>query len=60
MMAIGVFRESIMKMDAVLKPYLNLYDLIMNADESAYDNTINTFTLIAAIQVTNLFTDSHS
>ena len=51
MMALDVFKESILRSDAVLKPYLNLYELMMNGDENTFENTINTFTCIAAIQV---------
>lgn len=52
MMQIKGFYESIMRSDAVLKPYdLNLYDLIMTGDSSVFDSTVHSFVGIAAIQV---------
>lgn len=51
-MVFDVFRDSIMKSDAVLSTYgVNLYDLIMTAEESVFENTVNSFICIAAIQV---------
>ncbi|XP_062589750.1 fatty acid synthase-like [Saccostrea cucullata] len=52
MMVIDVFRNSILKSDVVLSVYgVKLYDLMMNAEESAFENTVNSFICIAAIQV---------
>lgn len=52
MMVFDVFRDSIMKSDAVLSTYgVSLYDLIMTAEESVFENTVNSFICIAAIQV---------
>lgn len=51
-MVFDVFRDSIMKSDAVLSTYgVNLYDLIMTAEESVFEDTVNSFICIAAIQV---------
>lgn len=55
MMVFDVFRDSIMKSDAVLSTYgVSLYDLIMTAEESVFENTVNSFICIAAIQVLKL------
>ncbi|XP_048759235.2 fatty acid synthase-like [Ostrea edulis] len=52
MMVFDVFRNSILKLDAVLSVYgVKLYDLMMTADESAFKDTLNSFIGIAAIQV---------
>ena len=52
LMQLDVFRQSIMESDAVLRPYgLKLYDLLMTGDEDAFNDIINTFVGIAAIQV---------
>ena len=52
MLEIDVFRESILKSDAILKPYnIHLYDLLMNSDESSLDDIVNSFVGIAATQV---------
>ena len=52
LMQLDVFRQSIMESDAVLQPYgLRLYDLLMTGDEDAFNDTLNSFIGIAAIQV---------
>ncbi|XP_060583977.1 fatty acid synthase-like [Ruditapes philippinarum] len=52
MMEIDTFKSSILRSDAVLKPYnLNLFDMLMNGDESTFEDTVNSFVGIAAIQV---------
>lgn len=52
MMENEVFRQSIMKSDEVLKPYnINLYDMLMEGEEATFENTVNSFVGIAAIQV---------
>ncbi|XP_064637682.1 fatty acid synthase-like isoform X2 [Lineus longissimus] len=52
LMDIDVFHQSIMKSDIVLRPYgISLYDLLMKGDEKAFDNTLNSFVGVAAIQV---------
>lgn len=52
LMEVQVFRESIMKSDVLLKQYkINLYDLLMEGDESVFNDTLNSFVGIAAIQV---------
>jgi len=55
MMELDTFRESILRSDAILQPLgISLYDLLMNGEESAFQNTINSFVGIAAIQVSSL------
>jgi hypothetical protein len=57
MMALDVFKKSIMKSDAVLSVHgVKLYDLIMTAEESAFEDTVNSFIGIVAIQVERNFT----
>ncbi|WAR19700.1 FAS-like protein [Mya arenaria] len=52
MMDDGVFKESILRSDGVLQPYgVKLYDLLMNGDDTTFENTVNSFVGIAAIQV---------
>ncbi|XP_060080138.1 fatty acid synthase-like [Ylistrum balloti] len=52
MMKMELFKNSIMKSDAVLRPYgLCLYDLLMKGEESVFEDTLNSFVAIAAIQV---------
>ena len=52
MMELDVFRNSIQKSELVLKPFgINLVELIMEGEESAFDDTVNAFIGIAAIQV---------
>ena len=52
MMELDVFRNSIQKSELVLKPFgINLVELIMEGEEPAFDDTVNAFIGIAAIQV---------
>lgn len=52
MMEIDTFRTSILKSDAVLQQFdVKLYDMLMNGDESTFEDTVNSFVAIAAIQV---------
>ncbi|WAQ95725.1 FAS-like protein [Mya arenaria] len=52
MMDIDIFRESILRSDKVLQSCgVKLYSLLMNGDESTFENTVNSFVGIAAIQV---------
>lgn len=54
MMEIDVFRQSILKTEEVLKPYnVHLYDMIMDEESTAFENIVNSFVGIAAIQVGN-------
>ncbi len=51
-MPLDTFRNSLLKSDMVLKHYgINLYDLIMTGEETAFEETLNSFVGIAAIQV---------
>lgn len=65
MMENEVFQQSIMKSDAVLKPYnIDLYDMLMEGEEATFENTVNSFVGIAAIQVlmilSSLFHSMHN
>ena len=52
LMQLDVFRDSILKSDATLKQHgIQLYDLIMTGEETAFEQTLNSFVGIAAIQV---------
>lgn len=52
LMTLDSFRDSIMKSDAVLKPYgIHLCDMLMESKEETFSNTLNSFIGIAAIQV---------
>ena len=52
LMALDSFRESIMRSDVILKPYgMCLSDMLLDSNEETFSNTLNTFVLIAAIQV---------
>ena len=51
-MVFDVFRDSILRSDTVLSAHgVNLHDLIMTAEEAAFEDTVNSFICIAAIQV---------
>ncbi|GFO47692.1 fatty acid synthase-like [Plakobranchus ocellatus] len=52
MMELDIFRESILRSTKTLSQYnLNLYELIMNGDETTFDQTIPSFIGIASIQI---------
>ena len=52
MMEVDVFKKSILQSDTLLKPYgVHLYNLIMEGDDSAFENIVHSFVGIAAIQV---------
>lgn len=52
LMCIEPFYQSIMRSDAVLRPYgINLYDMLMTSDEKTFEDTLKSFVGIAAIQV---------
>ncbi|XP_076460136.1 fatty acid synthase-like [Babylonia areolata] len=52
MMELPVFKQSILKADAVLKTVsFNLYDMLMTADDKTFDDPVNSFTGIVASQV---------
>lgn len=49
---IPIFAESIRKCDAILKPKgVDLIDILTNEDPKLFDNILNSFVGIAAIQV---------
>ena len=57
LMTLDCFRESIMRSDAVLRPYgINLCDLLMDSKEDTFNDTVNSFVGIAGIQVIFLLT----
>ncbi|RUS90834.1 hypothetical protein EGW08_001453, partial [Elysia chlorotica] len=52
MMELDIFRQSIQRSSKTLSQYnVDLYDLIMNGDETTFDQTIPSFIGIASIQV---------
>lgn len=52
LMQVDAFKQSILRSDAVLSRHgLKLFDMLMNGDEHTYENTLNSFVGIAAIQV---------
>ena len=52
MMCIEPFHQSILKSSTYLEQFgLNLYQLLMTDDASTFNNTINSFVCIAAVQV---------
>ncbi|XP_076458650.1 fatty acid synthase-like isoform X1 [Babylonia areolata] len=52
MMELPVFKQSILKADAVLKTVsFNLYNMLMTADDKTFDDPVNSFTGIVASQV---------
>lgn len=51
-MKLEVFEKSIRKCSEVLQSEgVNLYDIILNGDEKTFDNVLNSFVSIAAVQV---------
>lgn len=47
-----IFAKAIEKCDAALKPYkLNIYEILTKKDNTMFDNIVNSFVGIAAIQV---------
>jgi len=54
LMTLDCFRESIMRSDALLRPYgVHLSDLLMDSKDDTFNNTINSFVGIAAIQASH-------
>lgn len=54
-MAFPVFATAIYECDAALKPYgVDIIDIITNKDKKIFDNILNSFVGIAAIQVKQL------
>ena len=52
LMTLDSFRESIMRSDALLRPYgIQLCDLLMDSKDDTFNDTVNSFVGIAAIQV---------
>ncbi|KOC65238.1 Fatty acid synthase [Habropoda laboriosa] len=52
LMMFPIFVKAIQKCDAVLKPHgLNIVDIITNKDKKTFDNIVNSFVGIAAIQI---------
>jgi fatty acid synthase len=52
LMQLEVFEKGIRKCAEALEPEgLNLYDIILSSDESTFDNVMNSFVSIAAVQV---------
>ena len=56
LMQLEVFEKGIRKCAEALKPEgLNLYDIVLSSDESTFDNVMNSFVAIAAIQVNYIY-----
>lgn len=52
LMELDVFKNSIKKCSDALKPHgVNLEDIICNGTEATFDNVLNSFISIAAVQV---------
>lgn len=52
LMEIEMFRDTIYKLHEMLKPYgLDLINIVTSPDESTFDNILNSFVGIAAIQI---------
>lgn len=52
LMRLDGFRNSILRSDAAVKPLgLQLSDLLLSVDEAAFDDTVNAFVSLTAIQV---------
>ena len=55
MMELDIFRESIQRSSKILSQYdVNLYDLIMNGDDTTFEQIIHAYIGIVSIQVTNI------
>lgn len=51
-MRLPVFAEAVRKCDTVLKPRgVDIYDVLTNKDPKTFDNILNAFVGIAAVQV---------
>lgn len=60
LMQLEIFEKGIRKCAEALEPEgVNLYDIILSSDESTFDNVMNSFISIAAIQV-NYVCNSHA
>lgn len=56
LMQLEVFEKGIRKCAEALEPEgINLYDIILSTDESTFDNVMNSFISIAAIQVNTIY-----
>lgn len=52
LMKLDVFRQSIMRSDEALKNTgLKVSDLLLQADDNTFDETVNAFVGVAAVQV---------
>lgn len=52
LMKLDLFRQSILRSDEALKSTgLKVSDLLLNADENTFDDTVHAFVGLAAIQV---------
>lgn len=60
LMQLEIFEKGIRKCAEALEPEgVNLYDIILSPDESTFDNVMNSFISIAAIQV-NYVCNTHA
>ena len=55
MMEIEVFRNSIMKCHAILKPHgVRLFDILMSEEEELLKDVVNSFVCIISVQVSSV------
>ncbi len=56
LMHLDIFEDSIMKSNSILERQgINLYDIIMSEDENIFNEVLNSFVGIAAMQVKSLY-----
>jgi len=61
LMTLDCFRESIMRSDAVMKPYgIDVFGLLMDSNDDTFNNIVNSFVGIAAVQVRNSVLNIHT
>lgn len=52
LMRLAPFRDSILRSDEIMKPLgLQVSELLLSADEATFDDTVNAFVCLTAIQV---------
>lgn len=56
MLKFPIFAQSVQKCDDVLRPRgIDIYNILTNKDKSVFDNILNSFVGIAAVQVSLMF-----
>ena len=52
LMALDCFRETIMRLDALMKQYdFHLYDVLVNSTDETFHDVVNSLTSIVAVEV---------